>query len=326
MSFPMTTRTLLVISHPAARHLRLLAQLPDEIRIVAADDTGGLLHAAPDADAVLCGGTSRNVLSTLWPHLTKLEWVHALAAGLEDLLFPALVESKVVLTNTRGVFARSLGEFALAGMLHFAKDLRRLQRQQAEGRWEPFDIDELHGRVLGIVGYGSIGRAAAERAKAFGMRIHALRRRPGLSAQDPLVDRTYAPAELSGLLAASDYLLCAAPLTEETRGLIGEHQLRQLRPNAVVLNLGRGPVIDEPALIAALDQGRIRGAVLDVFDTEPLPPGHPFYRMENVLLSPHSADHTATWMDDAMQLFVENYRRYIGGEPLLNVSDKLAGY
>lgn len=322
----MKTRTLLVISNPAALHLRLLAKLPDEVRIVTAASTDGLLRAAPDADAVLCGGTSRGTLAELWPHLTRLEWVHALAAGLEGLLFPVLVESPVVLTNTRGVFARSLGEFALAGMLHFSKDLRRMQSQQAQGLWEPFDVDELHGRVLGIVGYGSIGRAAAERAKPFGMRIHALRRRPDLSGADPLVDRSFSAAELDELLETSDYLLCAAPLTPETRGLIGDRQLRLLRPSAVVLNLGRGPVIDEPALVSALQEGRIRGAVLDVFDTEPLPPGHPFYALENVLLSPHCADHTPGWMDDAMELFVENYRRYLDGEPLLNIADKSAGY
>lgn len=322
----MPNATLLVINNPSARYLSVLERLPPETRIVAGETVEALAHAAADASAILCAGTARPALEQLWPDLERLEWIHALAAGLEGLLFPALVESPVVLTNSRGVFARSLGEFALAGMLHFAKDLRRMTRQQDGHLWEQFDVEELHGRVLGIIGYGSIGRAAAERAKPFGMQIHALRRRPERAAGDRLVDRVYAPSELDELVAAADYLLVAAPLTVETQGLVGEAQLRRMKPGAVILNLGRGPVIDEAALIAALRERRLRGAVLDVFDTEPLPAGHPFYDLDNVLLSPHTADHTATWMEEAMELFVDNYERFLAGQPLLNVADMRAGY
>ena len=322
----MKNRTVLVVYNPAAHHLRLLARLPEETHIVTGQTVEALAAAAPSASVVLTGGTYRGVLEQLWPSLRQVEWVHSLAAGLEGLLFPALVESNVLLTNSAGVFARSLGEFAIAGMLHFAKDVRRMLRQQAAHQWEPFDIDELHGRTLGIVGYGGIGRAAAERARAFGMKIHALRRRPELADGDPLVDRNYSFHQLPDLLAHSDYLLVSAPLTEETRGLLGAPQLALLPPNAVVINLGRGPVIDENALIRVLREGRIRGAVLDVFDTEPLPSGHPFYAMENVLLSPHTADRTATFMDEAVELFLDNYGRFLDGEPLQNVANKKAGY
>lgn len=322
----MKNRKLMVIDNPAAPYLRHLARLPEETSIVAGMSVEMLAGSAPECSAILCAGTARPVLEQLWPSFRRLEWIHAMSAGLEGLLFPQLVESPVVLTNSRGVFARSLGEFALAGMLFFAKDLRRMLRQQGESRWEQFDVEELNGRVLGIVGYGSIGRAAAERARAFGMKIHALRRRPELSGQDPLLDRSYQLDELDSLIASADYLLVAAPLTDDTRGMIGDHQLRRLRPGAVLINLGRGPVIDEASLVAALREGRIRGAVLDVFDTEPLPADHPFYSMENVLLSPHCADHTATWLDEAMDLFVDNYARFLDGQPLLNVADKSAGY
>jgi hypothetical protein len=137
------------------------------------------------------------------------------------------------------VFARSLGEFAIAGMLHFAKQIGRMKSQQAAARWQPFEVEELHGRVLGIVGYGSIGRAAAERAASFGMRIHVLRRHAERAAQDALVERVYAAGELTGLMAASDYVLAAAPLTAETRGLIGAQAIAAMKPNAVLINLGR---------------------------------------------------------------------------------------
>jgi phosphoglycerate dehydrogenase-like enzyme len=322
----MSELTIVVIANPADRSLAQLERLPDPVRITVGLSAEAHFDAAPHADIVLCSGTARATLQELWPRFGRLKWIHALAAGLDGLLFPELVESGIPLTCSRGVFARSLGEFAVAGMLFFAKDLRRLVRQQGAGRWEQFDVEELHGRVLGIVGYGEIGRAAAARAKAFGMKIHALRRNPGKSAGDEVVDRQFAPAELEELIAGSDYLLAAAPLTPETRGLIGGRELALMKSTGVIINLGRGPVIDEAALIEALSGKRIRGAVLDVFDQEPLPEGHPFYSLENVLLSPHSADHTATWLDEAMSFFIDNFDRWSNGEPLKALADKKAGY
>jgi phosphoglycerate dehydrogenase-like enzyme len=322
----MRALTIVVIANPADRSLAQLERLPDSARITVGLAADAHFDAAPEADIVLCSGTARAALQELWPRFRRLKWIHALAAGLDGLLFPELVSSDIPLTCSRGVFARSLGEFAVAGMLFFAKDLRRLVRQQGEGRWEQFDVEELNGRVLGIVGYGEIGRAAAVRARAFGMKIHALRRNPEKSKGDPLVDARFSPAELDELIAGSDYLLAAAPLTPETRGLIGRRELSLMKSTAVILNLGRGPVIDEAALIEALRANRIRGAVLDVFDQEPLPEGHPFYALENVLLSPHSADHTATWLDEAMSFFIANFERWTNGDPLAALADKKAGY
>jgi phosphoglycerate dehydrogenase-like enzyme len=166
----------------------------------------------------------------------------------------------------------------------------------------------------------------AERARPFGMRIVALRRKPELSAGDPLLDATYPPGEINKILSDCDYVAAAAPLTPETRGLIGASQFAVLRPSAVIINVGRGPVIDEPALIQALESGKIRGAALDVFDTEPLPAGHPFYRLKNVLLSPHCADHTPGWLERAYDFFLDNFERFRKGEALQNVVDKAAGY
>jgi phosphoglycerate dehydrogenase-like enzyme len=176
------------------------------------------------------------------------------------------------------------------------------------------------------VGYGEIGRAAAELAKAFGMRVAALRRRPELCAGDPAVDLVFPPAGIREMLAASDYVLAAAPLTAATRGLIGRAELGAMKPHAVLINVGRGPVVDEAALIEALRERRIRGAALDVFDEEPLPAGHPFFSLDNVLLSPHCADHTPGWQEAAVRFFVENFHRYVNGEPLRNVVDKRQGY
>jgi phosphoglycerate dehydrogenase-like enzyme len=322
----MPAHTLLVLGNPAARHLALLDRLPERTRILAGESREPFAGAAAEADAVLCGGGHRALLEQLWPRLAKLRWIHALAAGLDGLLFPELAESPVVLTNSRGVFAPSLGEFALAGMLWFAKDLDRMRRQQSARQWRQFDVEELRHRNLAIVGYGSIGREAALRARPFGMRIHAHKRHAALDGVYPLVDRMYTREELPAMLSLADYLLVCAPLTPETRGLIGEAELARLKPSCVVLNLGRGPVIDEAALVRALAGGRIRGAVLDVFDAEPLPAEHPLWGFGNVLFSPHCADHTATWMEEAMLMFLSNYERFAAGQPLVNLVDKRLGY
>ena len=318
--------TLLVLANPAARYLAALERLPDSTHIVVGDTKEAFLDKVAGADVIFTGMGFAPLLRELWPDATRVRWVHSFSAGLDNVLFPELIESTAVMTNARGVFARSLGEFVIASVLFFAKELRRMIRQQREGVWEPFDVEEVHGQTMGIVGYGEIGRAAAERAHALGMKTIALRRRPELSSDDPLVDRTVGPDGLFDLLREADYVVVSAALTPSTRGMIGEAELNAMKRSAVLINVGRGPVVVESALVRALRENRIKGAALDVFDEEPLPVGHPFYDLENVLLSPHSADHTATWLDEAMQLFVENFERFVKGEPLHNVVDKSEGY
>ena len=172
-----------------------------------------------------------------------------------------------------------------------------MRRSQKAAIWDPFDIMEISRQTMGIVAYGDIGRACATRAKAMGMRVVALRRRPELSANDPNVDRMYGWNDRLAMIAESDYVVAAAPLTPETKSLISDAEFGVMKPTAVIINVGRGPVIDEPAMIRALESGRIKGAGLDVTSVEPLPADSPLYRLDNVLLSPHCADHTDTgWM------------------------------
>ncbi len=309
----MPPHTLLVLNDPAAPYLKWLDKLPAGTRIAAGASAEAFRQAAPEADAMLVGAVPRELVEEVFAMAPRLKWMHVMWAGLDTLLFPALVESPVTLTNGRGVFARSLAEFVIAGMLWFAKDIRRMRRQQREQRWEKFLVEELFGKQLGIIGHGSIGRAVAALATAFGMKVIG-------------VGRASPREEFDEVIEKSEFILVSAPLTPETRGLVGEAEFRRMRPEAVLINVGRGPVVEEAALIAALREGRIRGAVLDVYDQEPLPPGHPFWSMENVLLSPHCADNTPTWLDEAMQLFLENFARYSAGEPLRNVVNKKAGY
>ena len=317
---------ILVLSNPAARHLKVLQDLPDSANLLVGADPGYLAEAAPEADVILNAVFNGDLLRYVFPLASKVQWVHNISAGVESALFPELIASPVPLTNGRGVFGRVLGEWAVAAMLFFAKGLRRLVKHQEDGVWEQFDIEELHGKTLGIIGYGEIGRAAATRAKPFGMRITAVRRKPALSTSDPLLDAVYSPDRLHDLLREADYVLISAPNTPETRGMIGERELAAMKKSAVLINVGRGPLIDEAALIEVLRRHRIRGAALDVFNQEPLPAGHPFYQLKNVLLSPHCADHFSGWVEAAVRMFVRNFDHYVKGEPLENVVDKHAGY
>jgi len=318
--------TLLVVSNPSAPYLVWLRELPADVNYVVGNTVETLSGIGEHADAILYCMTPGLPLKAAWDLAPRVQWVHTLSAGLESVLFPALAESTVPMTNGRGVFKESLGEFVVASIFHFAKGLRRMVRNQEAGRWEQFEVEMVAGKTLGVIGYGEIGRAAAVRAHALGMKIHAIRRRPHLSDEDPIVEKSFTVAQRAEMMAGCDYVLAAAPLTGETRGLVGSAELRGMKPSAVVINVGRGPVIDEAALIAALRDGTIKGAALDVFDKEPLAADHAFWEMPNVLLSPHCADHTATWTDEAMQFFLENLGRYQRGEPLLNLVDKKSGY
>lgn len=298
---------------------------PASVRFVIGDRVEAFANA-PAPDAVFACGLGRKLLEPLWPGCSGARWVHSRFAGLDGFLFPGLVESPVPLTNGRGSFSRALAEFVVAGLLHFAKDFPRMRRNQASADWQVFDVEELHGRTLGIVGYGDIGRAIAERAKPFGVRIVGLRRRPENGARDGLADEVWPLSRLRDLFATADDIAVALPLTPETHHLIGEAEIRAMKPGAVFANVGRGAVVDEPALVRALEERRIKGAALDVFETEPLPKQSPLWRLDNLLLSPHTADHTRTWLKDASQLFLDNLRRFRRGEPLLNLVDKRAGY
>jgi phosphoglycerate dehydrogenase-like enzyme len=318
--------TLLVLANPTDRELAMLEQLPDSTSVIVGNHIDAFRKAAPDADVVFSLSAPAKVLREIWPMAPRIKWVHSRSAGLDSLLFPELVESPVPLTNGSGVFSQSLAEFVIGAAIFFAKDFRRLIRNQDAGQWEQFDVDEIRGQTMGIIGYGDIGRACAQRAHAMGMKVLAVRRRPDRSNGDPYISGVYSTEEMLDILPQCDYVVAAAPLAPGTKHLVGEAAIARMKKTAVVMNVGRGPVIDEAALIPALESGRIRGAALDVFESEPLPAGHPFFKLQNVLLSPHCTDHTTTWLEEGMQFFLDNFNRFAAGDPLKNVVDKRAGY
>jgi phosphoglycerate dehydrogenase-like enzyme len=319
-------KTVMVLGNPASQHLKLLERLPDTVRLVVTSDEAQAIATAPDAHVIVCEMGKAGLLKTVLPHAVKAQWIHSLSAGVESLMFPELLEHPAALTNGRGAFKRALAEFVIAGAMYFAKNMPRLLSDQKEHKWEQFYMEELFGRTMGIVGYGEIGRACAEKAKAFGMKVLALRRRPELSSSDPLVDRVYTHTDLHEMLGASDYVVCAAPNAPGAIGLIGAAEFAVMKPTAVIMNVGRGPVIVESSMVEALSTGKIRGAALDVFDQEPLPADHPLFDLPNVLLCPHSGDRVTGWLENAVEVFINNFERFDKGEELMKVVDKKAGY
>jgi len=316
--------TLLVLGERADPRMRMLESVPTSVRVVFGERPNDFGADLSRADAILAWWRGRDALDPILAAAPQVRWIHASAAGLDHLVSPALAASSAIVTNSRGVYGEALGEYVVAAMLYFVKDLARLRDAQARRAWEPFEGERLAGKVLGIIGYGDIGAAIAQRATALGMQVLAYRRRPGLSAGDPNVARVV--SQLRDAVAPADFVALATPLTPETRHFFGAEQLSWMRATAVLINVGRGPAIDEPALIDALQRRAIRGAALDVFETEPLPATHPFWSMPQVLLSPHSADRVDGWLDRTMELFLANLDRFVRGEPLANIVDPRRGY
>jgi phosphoglycerate dehydrogenase-like enzyme len=317
--------TVWVLARPGDAGLPALEPAPTGVTFVVGDEPEHF-SKAPPADALFVCSLGRRKVEPVFPLSPRLRWVHSRSAGIERLLFPALVESPIPLTNGKGVFSASLAEWVIGAVLYFAKDFRRLVKLQGAREWREFAPDMVEGRTLGILGYGDIGRAVAVRARALGMKVLALRRRPAESQGDPLVDEVLPGSALPSLLERSDYVVVATPLTPETHHLLGRKELGHMRPSAVLINVGRGAVVDEKELVAALQEKRIKGAALDVFEEEPLPAESPLWGLESVLLSPHCADQTITWLEDASRAFLLNLERFRRGESLRSVVDKARGY
>ena len=258
--------------------------------------------------------------------LPRLRWVQQDFAGSDWLQnFPDLIERDFILTNASGVHAIPIAEHILALMLALARDFPHSFRKQGQHQWSRRGrVIELDGATMGVIGLGKIGEKTAEKAKGLNMRVLAIRRNPERSS--PHVDIMYGPKGLPDLLSQSDWVAIAAPMTPETRGMIGERELKSMKKSAHIINIARGSIIQEGMLIKALQEGWIAGAGLDVFEKEPLPPDSPLWDMENVIVTGHYAGSTPFYFQRVLEIFLENLRRYRSGEPLINVVDKRRGY
>ena len=287
------------------------------------------LDAVADAEAYFGFGISR----PLFRAAPRLRWVHSATAGMGSLLFPEMVQSDVLLTNSAGVHGPPIAESVLAGVLYFLRGLDVAVDQQREGRWnKSFFVsgnsplrEVADCRVL-VIGAGGIGAEVATRFRALGATCVGLRRRPELGIPAGCA-RVAGPEALDAELPHADVVVVAAPMTAQTAGLLDAKRLDLLPPNAIVVNVARGALVDEAALVARLESGRLRGAVLDVFDPEPLAPESRLWQVRAALITPHiSAVSPLRFWPRQLSLFVDNWARYIRGEPLRNLVDKQAGY
>ncbi|ESP90160.1 D-2-hydroxyacid dehydrogenase [Candidatus Halobonum tyrrellensis] len=290
-------------------HSRLESSLPAEVAIETSNTPTRTERAIGDADAVL---TIRDV-SGLLDDAPDLRWVQTLNAGVDSYDLDRLDDRNVVVTNGSGVAARPIAEQVLGYAFVFERRIHRgIRQQERNGVWERYAGGELGGKTVGVVGVGAIGTEVAELATALDMEVVGTKRDPD-TAPD-VVDEVYPPEGLDRVLERADYLVLSCPLVESTRGLIGSRELMAMKSEAVLINVARGGVVDQPALETALQQGRIRGAALDVFEEEPLPADSVLWELSNVVVTPHMAGSTPRYAERIAALFADNYERFAAGK------------
>ena len=298
-----------------------LDDLPVDFRFCDAD---GLADAVRGAQGLLLWDFFSTAVRDVWNAADALEWIHITAAGVDTLLFDELRDSAVVVTNARGVFDRPLAEFVLGAVIAHAKDSRTSFALQARHEWRHRETRRITGATALVVGTGGIGREIGKLLRAAGLHVRGAGRRT--ATDDPDFGEIVSSAELSTHAGWADHLILAAPLTDATRGLVDATVLAAMKPDAHLVNIARGPMVDEAALLDALITHQIGGATLDVFDTEPLPPEHPLWEAPNVTITAHMSADVVGWRDELAAQFAANARRWLAGEDLHNVVDKKLGY
>ena len=256
----------------------------------------------------------------------NLKWLQVTSAGVDRYLTPEFMQSNVTLTNVSGIHATPIGEFVLAFMLMLAKRIPYAFEMKQKKEWGRYGASVLRGKTVGIVGLGHIGQEVARLSKAFGMNVIATRRHAKTMTKNRYADMILPSDWLPKLLTQSDYVVITLPLTDETRSLFSSEQFRLMKETAYIINIGRGPIIDEPALICALREKQIAGAGLDVFSREPLPADSPLWDIPNVIMTPHVSGGQEDYEREANKIFCENLKRFLAGRRLTNVVNKRLGY
>ncbi|MFB3886625.1 MAG: D-2-hydroxyacid dehydrogenase [Thermodesulfobacteriota bacterium] len=314
----------IIPSEIAAELRSKLSDGPPGLQIVLMGPSDRALPEMNEAEIFLYHYSLKpDIIPRLIRAVPGLRWIHSVSAGVDHLLCRELAESSILFTNSAGAHAPSIAESVMGMLLFVVKHLGEHWDAQKVHRWQRRQKDELCGKTMGIIGLGHVGLELARRAKAFGMRVVATKRQPRSVAG---VDRVWGPEGLSRLLAESDYVVMCAALTEETCGMIGEAELRRMKATAYLVNTARGALVLEDALLRALREGWIAGACLDAFTQEPLLPESPFWDLPNVFITPHNSAATPQVMGRALDIFVENLKRYREGKRLVNRVDKKRGY
>jgi len=312
---------------------RLIKNVDPRIKLIDVADLSradylGDPIAKEKLDVILAEAEIIYGLSTSHRFLTrapKLKWVQSVSAGIDTFLIPEYLNRDIILTGTSGIHSAAIGEFILTTMLMFAKKAPHCFEMKQRKEWQEFTPGVLHGKTVGIIGLGDIGQEVARLSQAFGMKVIAIRRsiRTGHARN---VDILYSSDQLQKLLSESDFIVLCLPLTPETNKLIGAKELRMMKPTAYIINISRGPIIDEPALIKALEKNKIAGAGLDVFAMEPLLQDNTLWTLTNVIYSPHIAGWMEDYAERSAAVFCANLKRYLEGKKMLNVFNKKRGY
>lgn len=313
----MTPRPILLY-HPdeAAAYARLVRAPRGSIRLDVCSTPDEAAERVTDAEILYAWKFPSHLLAKA----SRLRWIQAMGAGVESFLVPEL-PNRVVVTRSTGMFGAWMAEYTLGWCTWVMQRMAAFREAQRRRLWLPLVPDALHGKTLTIVGLGDIGRAIARAARAFGMRVIGVSRS---GKKERGVAAVYRPSLITRALGQADFVVAVLPLTRETRGLIGEAELRAMKPSAWLVNIGRGPVVSETALVRALGAGQIAGAILDVFDTEPLPPDHPLWALPNVVVTPHISGPSVP--REIAPVFNENLRRYLAGRKLRYVVNRPRGY
>jgi len=310
-----------------------------ELRLLIAHDAAGVAAQGVDpteVDALVPWNVFREVVE---PFLNacgdkkRVRWIHCTFAGIDRMLYPALVEDdSITLTLTKNVYSSSLGEWVLTGIMFWEKAIVRLQTQQKAHMWFRTFNQELRGKSMAVVGFGSIGQDAARKATAFGIHVTGVRRRPvpeaeeGTTVSKDIAERVVGFEKLMELLPTFDYVVCVIPLTEQSRGCFTRAHFAAMKKTAIFVNIGRGKTVDYEALYDALSTHQIQAASIDVCDEEPLPADRKLWDLDNILISPHCADVTSAAAADCVKLVKENLTRFAKGQDLLYHADKHLGY
>ncbi len=308
-------------------YVERIKNVSPDVEVVQSEDRKEALELIENVDVLFAGFFSKELFQTA----KKLKWIQAWGAGVDRILIPEVVNSGVIVTNAGGVHPTPMSEHVIGMILCFTRRLHVFIRNQAERKWERPEtwispmIEELPGKTLGIVGLGRIGTEIAKKAKCLGMRVIATKRDP-TSPASTNVDRLVRPVDLNELLAESDFAVLSLPLTKETVGMIGEKQLKSMKPTGILINVSRGRIIQENKLVQALKRGWIAGAGLDTFENEPLPENSELWGFKNVIITPHIAGDTPHYPERLTNLFTENLNRFIHKQSLINVVDKNLGY
>jgi phosphoglycerate dehydrogenase-like enzyme len=317
----------LVNTKMSDRQIDSLRSVSPELEIVREVDAERAREAFRDAD-IVCAFRLPAPLA----EARALKWIQLTSAGAEHLFEEGIADFPIQVTTVSGIHGPAMSEYALCMMVMLARRLPQILRESEQRQWRPsrartYYGDELRGKTLGIVGFGKIGRQVASVSRCLGMKVLGFRRTPSREEEDSPAEELFAGREgLLQMLPQCDFLVLVAPVTAETRGLLGEAELRAMKPTAHLINMARGPLVDEPALARALREGWIAGAALDVFTTEPLPEDSELWDLPNVIITPHMSGDFIEYLDRVAEIFRENLRRFLAGEPMVNVLDKQRGY